>query len=311
LARALLWLAWLATLGLAGCAAQTRALLDRPPAEIARAVELTATPFFPQTEFQCGPAALATVLGAAGLSAQPEELAAQVFLPARAGTLQLEMLGGARRRGAVATRLPQDLEALLREVHAGHPVVVLQNLGLSWAPVWHYAVVVGYDLDSEAIVLRSGRTKHEAMALSTFEHTWERAARWAFVATLPGQWPVTASESAVVEAGIGFERVAPPDRSVLAYRSALARWPNNLSLAIGLGNSQYAAADKAGAAATFRAAATEHRSAAAWVNLATTLLDLGDAAQALAAAQAALATGDSAYARLAESLMQRARLQLP
>ncbi len=308
------WLGWivlLAALGLAGCAAQTRALLERPPADIARSVELTATPFFPQTEFQCGPAALATVLAATGLNATPQELAPQVFLPARAGTLQLEMLGGARRQGAVATRLPASLEALLREVHAGKPVVVLQNLGLSWSPVWHYAVVVGYDLDAEEVVLRSGRTRREVMALSTFEHTWNRAAGWAFVVTLPGQWPLTASEAAVVEAGIGFERIAPPGQSVLAYRSALARWPSSLTLAMGLGNSLYAAGDKASAAATFRSAATQHRSAAAWVNLATTLLDMGDAAQARTAAQAAIATGDSAHAPLAESLLQRARHQLP
>ena len=310
--RLLLAIVVLLTLGLAGCAApQTRALLERTPADIARTVELTATPFYPQTEFQCGPAALATVLAAAGLQATPEELAIQVFLPARAGTLQVEMLGGARRQGAVATRLPGHLEALLREVNAGKPVVVLQNLGLAWSPVWHYAVVVGYDLDAEEVLLRSGRIRREVMALSTFEHTWMRAGAWAFVATLPGQWPVTASEAAVVEAGIGFERVAPPGQSVLAYRSGLTRWQNNLPLAMGLGNSLHAAGDKAGAAKVFRAAATRHRSAAAWVNLATTLLEMGEAAEALSAAQAALATGDSAYSRLAETLVQRARQQLP
>jgi Peptidase_C39 like family len=311
LARTLRWFVLLAALGLAGCAAQTRALLERPPGDLTRSVELTSTPFFAQTEFHCGPAALATVLAGTGSSATPQQLAQQVFLPARAGTLQLEMLGGARRHGAVATRLPGSLEALLREVQAGTPVVVLQNLGLSWAPVWHYAVVVGYDLGAEELVLRSGRTKREVMALSTFEHTWNRAGAWAFVVTPPGVWPVTASEAAVVEAGIGFERVAPPGPAVLAYRSALARWPNSLTLAMGLGNSLYAAGDKPGAAATFRGAATQHRSAAAWVNLATTLLELGDAVQALSAAQAAVATGDGAHAQLAETLVRQARQQLP
>ena len=39
-----------------------------------RAVELAQTPFFPQDRYQCGPAALATVLGAAGVHVTPEEL---------------------------------------------------------------------------------------------------------------------------------------------------------------------------------------------------------------------------------------------
>jgi hypothetical protein len=36
----------------------------------------------------------------------------------------------------------------LREVAAGNPVLVLQNLSFAWAPVWHYAVVMGYDADA-------------------------------------------------------------------------------------------------------------------------------------------------------------------
>ena len=51
----------LALLLLVGCAGPTR--LAQLPAELPERVELTATPFHPQTEYQCGPAALATVLG--------------------------------------------------------------------------------------------------------------------------------------------------------------------------------------------------------------------------------------------------------
>lgn len=43
----------------------------------------------------------------------------------------------ARRHGAVAYVLPDRLDALLEEITAGHPVVVLQNLGLQWIPSWH------------------------------------------------------------------------------------------------------------------------------------------------------------------------------
>ena len=133
---------------LGGCAVQTQALRASPPSDLPVRAELEATPFYPQTEYQCGPAALATVLGAAGIAADPGTLAEQVFLPARTGTLQIEMVAGARRQGAVATRIPPTLTAALHEVAAGRPVAVLLNLGLSWYPLWHYAVLIGYDLDS-------------------------------------------------------------------------------------------------------------------------------------------------------------------
>jgi hypothetical protein len=276
----------------AGCALQTQALRAQPPADLPSTRELAGTPFFAQTAYQCGPAALATALGSAGIDASPETLGEQVFLPARTGTLQIEMLAGARRHGAVATRIAPTLEALLREIDAGHPVVVLQNLGLSWWPVWHYAVAIGYDLPAGDLLLRSGTTRREVMALSTFEHTWRRSGAWGFVALPPGQWPASASEKDIVEAAIGFERVAPAPVAVAVYRSALQRWPGNLTLAIGQGNSLHASGDRAAAVAAFRAAAEVHRSAAAWVNLSATLVELGRIEEALQAADAALATGD-------------------
>lgn len=275
-------------LWLSGCAVQTAALQATPPAGLPRSAELSATPFFPQAAYRCGPAALATALGAAGMAADPEALADEVFLPAREGSLQAEMVAGARRHGAVATRIPGTLEAVLREVAAGHTVVVLQNLGLSFAPLWHYAVVVGYDLDSAQVLLRSGGNRREVMRLRTFEHTWARSGFWAFVALPPGDWPATAQVDAAVEAAIGFERSATPAQALRVYGSALQRWPASLSLAIGLGNSAHASGDKWRAAEVFRAAAQRHDNGAAWVNLAKVLFELGEREAAIAAAQRAV-----------------------
>jgi hypothetical protein len=292
---------------LSGCAVQTRALRAAPPADLPARVELGATPFFPQTEYQCGPAALATVLGAAGFAAAPEQLAEQVFLPARTGTLQIEMVAGARRQGAVATRIPARLEAALREVAAGRPVVVLLNLGLSWYPLWHYAVLVGYDVDAGETMLRSGTTQRAVLPLSTFEHTWVRAGAWGIVVTPPGQWPATAEANAVVEAAVGFERAAPAAQAVVAYRSALSRWGGNLSLQMGLGNSLHASGDRAGAAEAFRQAATEHPgSVPARINLASTLLDLGDAAGAARVAREAVDLADADWAPRAQATLDAA-----
>ncbi|HEX7384383.1 MAG TPA: PA2778 family cysteine peptidase [Burkholderiaceae bacterium] len=289
--------------GLAGCASftlpQTAALLaeapDRLPEGVPEASELDGTPFFPQTELQCGPAALATVLAAAGVEGiTPEQLTDEVFLPGRGGSLQLEMRGGARRHGVLPVLLPERLDALLREVAAGRPAVVLLNLGLSFYPVWHYAVVVGHDLGRAEIVLRSGTTRRESMLLRTFEHTWARSGRWAFVVVAPGELPLTAGEDAVTQACIGFERAAAPAEAARAYAAAVARWPASLVLALGLGNARYAAGDMPGAAKAFRTAAERHDSAAAWNNLAQAEVRLGREREARAAARRALARAEAA-----------------
>ena len=302
----------LAAAALPGCALlplppQTAALLNAAPADLPVRVERTQVPFFPQTPYHCGPAALATVLVDVGLPGNPEALANAVFLPGRGGSLQLEMLAGARRQGAVATRLPGELSDLLREVAAGHAVLVLQNLGLAWAPMWHYAVLVGYDLVSRELVLRSGTDKQARLSMRTFEHTWARAGHWAIVALPPGQLPVTAHEADAVEAALGFGRVAAPGPLVQAWRATAARWPDNLLAAMGLGNALHAAGDLRGAAQAFEQAATRHDSAAAWHNLALTRDAMGEANAAREAARHAVARARAAEPQWLDAALRAQR----
>ncbi len=305
--------AWAAALAgaslLAGCALppQTQALRDAPPAGLPARVEQAGVPFFPQTEFECGPAALATALGAIGIAARPEALSPQVYLPARQGSLQTEMLAAARRQGALAVRLPPRLEALLRELAAGQAPVVLLNLGLPVVPRWHYAVVVGYDLPARELLLRSGETERAVFDFSAFERTWARSGHWAFVAMPPGRLPATADENEVAAASVAYERVAAPAAAQRAYAAALARWPDNLTLAMGLGNARHAGGDLAGAAEAFEAAARRHDSTPAWINLAQVRMALSQPEAAARAASRALARSEAepAWRAAAEALATR------
>src|SRR6266446_3803563 len=77
-ARPLTWTAlFLWALAVTGCAVQTQALREHPPADLPHKAELDSTPFFAQTAYQCGPAALATVLAAAGFPADAAALGEQ------------------------------------------------------------------------------------------------------------------------------------------------------------------------------------------------------------------------------------------
>jgi hypothetical protein len=278
---------------LTGCATQTGALLRQSSSQLPPHAELATTPFFPQERFQCGPAALAMSLATAGIDVLPDTLKPQVYVPQREGSLQPEMLAAARRNGAVGMTIPPSLDALLAELAAGQPVLVLQNLSLSWIPLWHYAVVIGYDLGRDEVILRSGTTERLSMPLSTFDRTWQRGARWGMVTLPPGRLPVTAEEAAVVDALLAFEKAGDAKRAHKAYESALQRWPHNLALRLGLGNTAYAASDRSAAAAAYRLATQEHPdSAPAFINLATVLFELGDMKEARLAAERAVALGN-------------------
>src|SRR5687768_9811785 len=180
-----------------GCASlffpQAASLSDSRPADLPPSAELKEVPFFPQTEYQCGPAALATVLVHANVKVTPDELVPQVYLPARKGSLQVEMLAAARRHGLVAYQLAPRFEDLLREIAAGTPVIVLQNLALGEG--WHYAVAVGYDYPEGKLVLRSGETERQVLSFLAHETFWKRSDYWAMVAVPPSRVPATADEA--------------------------------------------------------------------------------------------------------------------
>jgi tetratricopeptide (TPR) repeat protein len=281
----------LAVFLLGGCAAGLRGYRPPPPAGIAARSEIASVPFYPQEEYQCGPAALAMAVSWSGVDIRPEELTPIVFTPSRKGSLQPDMIAAARRLGRLAYVISGE-EALLREVAAGHPVVVLQNLGLSWFPVWHYAVAIGFDLDAGEIILHSGLEARERTPLDLFRSTWSRGGDWGLLVLAPERLPATADETRVLESILVLEKTKRYEAALAGYRAARQRWPRNLTAAMGLGNSLYATGDLAGAAEVFRQATEAHpQSGAAFNNLAHVLLEQGKKAEALEAARQAVARG--------------------
>jgi tetratricopeptide (TPR) repeat protein len=265
-------------------------------------LQLGNTPFFPQDEYQCGPAALAMVMNHAGINITPDALVPQVYLPERQGSLQTEILTATRRQGLVAYVLAPQLVALLREVAAGTPVLVLQNLAFNFAPVWHYAVVVGYDLAREEITLRSGVTRDLVLTLTNFEHTWARSDYWAMVALPPDRLPASAAEDQYVSAAVALERTSA-SAAQRAYATALTQWPRNLTARIGMGNTAYALHDLRTAETAYRRATNDHPAAAdAWNNLAQVLLERGRKEDALPAAERAVALGGPRIAQYRATL---------
>jgi hypothetical protein len=268
-------------------------------------VELTDVPFFPQTAYQCGPAALATVLGSAGAHITPEVLASQVYLPERRGSLQFELLAATRRHGYIPYVLEPRLDDVLNEVAAGTPVLVFQNLGLSWYPKWHYAVIVGFDLSRGEIVLRSGGEARHIVSMRVFERTWERGDFWAMVSMPPGKLPRTAEETSYVLAVLSLERLQRWQDVALAYDTALSRWPDNLVARIGLGNSRYALGDMPGAETAYRRVTRDHPDAAvAFNNLAQVLADQGRLLEAEGAARQAVRLGGPMQEQYEDTLRQ-------
>ena len=272
-------------------------------------------PFHPQTEYQCGPAALATVLGASGVATSPEALVPQVYLPGRKGSLQMELVAATRRAGRIPYEVERDPEGLLAEVHAGRPVLVLQNLLVRSVPKWHYAVLVGAAPARNEVLLNSGTERGLSMPASKFLRTWDWAGRWGLVALKPGELPAQADPARYLAAVADFEAVAGAGDAAPAYRAALERWPDDPRTHLALGNQAYAAGKLHQAAGHYRTGL--HHAADDAVlgnNYASVLGELGCHKEAHAALERALATGgqDSRWrAQLEETRAELASGDVP
>ena len=271
-----------AALALFGCASAPQL-----PPDLTE-VELTAVPFFPQTDYQCGPAALATVLKHAGADVDPDALAPEVYAPGLRGSLQPELLGATRRHGFIPYVIEPEARALAAELAARRPVLVLQNLGIDRVPVWHYAVVVG--ISGDEVVLRSGTEERRIEHASRFLREWERGSNWAFVALAPGELPATENAGGYIRALAGAEPVLGSAAAERSYRAALERWPSDELVLFASAGQRYAAGDLAEATSLYRRLlASTPQNAAARNNLANVLAERGCRAEALAEARAALA----------------------
>jgi tetratricopeptide (TPR) repeat protein len=295
---------------LAACTSRAPVL---PPALEQRpgpsSVELAEVAFFPQQDYQCGPAALAAVLRYAGAEVDAEALRPRVYLPERKGSLAIEMAAAARSFGRIAYQPPPTLDALLAELQAGRPVVVLQNLGVQAYPVWHFAVVIGYDRGTDAFLLRSGRTRRLEVRGAELMRTWSLASQWALVILRPGELPASDDAHGYLRAVAATEASLPAPDAVRAYEAAATRWPDNAIARFGLANAARRAGDTQRAIGLYARLADEAPGEiAARNNLADTLNAVGCKALALRTIDAALAAASTEHPLYEVMLQTRAEI---
>ncbi|MCI0370500.1 MAG: C39 family peptidase [candidate division NC10 bacterium] len=174
---------------LTACAGPSAEALRAAVAAAPDAGSILSVPFFPQEEYQCGPAALASILAYWGLAADPVAVAEAIYLPRLKGTLSLDLLLYAERQGFRATLLPASADALRAALRAGRPVIALLNVGSRLVPTWHYVVLVGYADGPRAFLAHDGRHRERVFPYDDFSWRWQASGRWALLVEPPSGSP--------------------------------------------------------------------------------------------------------------------------
>ncbi len=256
----------LALLSLSGCQS-----VPPPQSAQVETEQQLVVPFVPQEKYQCGPAALAMMLQWADKPVSADSLVDEVWLPEREGSLGIELRAAARSRGLMAYPV-ENSEALFRELQAGRPVLVLQNLALRRWPQWHFAVVTGYQEQGNTMVLHSGTDAGKTSQWNRFIRTWARADQWGFTLVEPGKLPASAEPDTL------FRSISALPNAEAFWPAAVEAFPSSGKLWFGHGNSLWNQGRQQPALDAFQRATRQAPDfAAAWNNLAYAQQALGDA----------------------------------
>lgn len=192
-------------------------------------------PVIPQDDHYCGPAALATVAQYNGYNLSQDKAAEMVYTPGRKGTFQHDVVSAMQRTGLLAVPV-NTTETMMEEVAADNPVLIFQNLGLSWKPFWHYSVIAGYDLPERKLLVHGGSKESKWKSFSTIGKTWKRTGFWGYVGVPAGEIPPTASEEDLLQATAALETAGLPDQAAKSYSAIQKAFPNSAGASFGLGN---------------------------------------------------------------------------
>ncbi|HMK55314.1 MAG TPA: C39 family peptidase [Dissulfurispiraceae bacterium] len=140
------------------------------------AVVLDNVPFFPQEDYQCGPASLAGVLHYWGSSVDIGEIANAIFSKSARGTLTIDMVLYAERLGYSATQYSGSLDDLRSKIRAGYPLVVLVDYGIYVYRVDHFMDIIGYD--DNGVIVNSVRSEKIYLSNEDFLKSWKRTNNW-------------------------------------------------------------------------------------------------------------------------------------
>lgn len=260
-----------------GCASSQKldSLIDPEDALIQRSVR-NDIPFIPQEARMCGP----TVLQMLAIDLQQETdfqtLRKMSFNEREQGTFKSDFLSASRRIGLAPYRV-DSLNELIQLSAEGHPVVVFQNLGLPSSPQWHYALVVGYDLDRNEVLLHSGTTAYQRMSFPRFLKAWDWGGSWAYQLARPADFPDRASFEEALDNAIVFDELAMLDQALEIYESMKFRWPDRFEPYLGSANVHFFLKDFESAVQDLeRAIARNPRIPALYFNLAVIHFERGN-----------------------------------
>lgn len=137
--------------------------------------------FYSQEAYQCGPASIAGVLNYWDIHVSAEEIATDIYSKSAKGTLDVDMVLYARKKGLKGRQYSGSMEDIRLNIDSGYPIIVLVDYGFWICQRNHFMVIVGYDKDG--IIANTGRDRLKFISNKNFMNSWEKTDFWTLIIT--------------------------------------------------------------------------------------------------------------------------------
>lgn len=148
-------------------------------------VLLSDVPFYRQEDFQCGPAALATVVNywrarlEMGNPVAPESIAQEIYSPTAKGVLGMDLELYGKRHGFSANQYSGSLSDLRKSIDQGIPPIIMVDYGLLSIQLNHFIVITGYT--AKGVLANTGREENQSIGERRLESIWKKTGYWTLV----------------------------------------------------------------------------------------------------------------------------------
>lgn len=164
----------MAALVLPACGIAFNSLLNDMKNDPASFHVIEGVPMYPQNDYMCGPASMASVVGYWGLHEEMSDVAKAVYEEKLKGTLPMDLLIYAKEKGFEASFYKGSLDDLREKVSKKTPLILFLNLGYDLYPVGHYIVVTGYSDRFKAVVAHSGTESEQVFTYDELLSVWAK-----------------------------------------------------------------------------------------------------------------------------------------
>ena len=194
-----------------------------------------------QKAYQCGPAALESVIRYWGRDINVTSMTETLFKPGSMGVLNFTLSEYARTQG-FWTEIHEEENTgnginelktwILRKI----PPVVMLKTGILWVPTYHFVVLRGHDDTDQIFYANIGEPETYAIPYSELRSRWKASGNWYLIICPPERVDWDLDEIQSQDLAIYSEKSGKADLAEKWYRRVLNKNPANQTARFNLAN---------------------------------------------------------------------------